>query len=61
MEVCKVYWWKHKNKNGQYSSAKVHRSLKVKAKTDTPRNLEDYSIELEHLEGLEPEIYDELV
>lgn len=61
MEVCKVYWWKHKNKNGQYSSAKVHRSLKVKAKTDTPRNLEDYSIELEHLEGIEPEIYDELV
>ena len=61
MEVSKVYWWKHKNKNGQYSSAKVHRSLKVKAKTDTPRNLEDYSIELEHLEGLEPEIYDELV
>ncbi|NTW88107.1 MAG: type I-C CRISPR-associated protein Cas7/Csd2, partial [Desulfobulbaceae bacterium] len=30
MEVLKVLWWKHNCKSGQYSSAKVHRSLKVK-------------------------------
>ncbi len=30
MEVVKVYWWKHNNKSGQYSSAKVHGTLTVK-------------------------------
>jgi len=29
MEVLKVFWWKHNSKAGQYSSAKVHRSLQV--------------------------------
>ncbi len=29
MEVLKVYWWKHNNKSGQYSSAKVHGTLTV--------------------------------
>ncbi len=29
MEVIKVIWWKHKSKAGQYSSAKVHHTLKV--------------------------------
>ncbi|MCW2311085.1 type I-C CRISPR-associated protein Cas7/Csd2 [Rhodoferax antarcticus] len=29
MEVIKVIWWKHNCKSGQYSSAKVHRSLTV--------------------------------
>jgi CRISPR-associated protein Csd2 len=27
MEVLKVIWWQHSNKVGQYSSAKVHRTL----------------------------------
>ena len=29
MEVMNVYWWQHNCKSGQYSSAKVHSSLKV--------------------------------
>lgn len=29
MTVEKVIWWKHNSKAGQYSSAKVHRSLEV--------------------------------
>ncbi len=29
MEVLKVFWWRHSSKAGQYSSAKVHRSLKA--------------------------------
>lgn len=29
MEVKEVIWWKHNSKSGQYSSAKVHRSLKI--------------------------------
>lgn len=29
MEVLKVIWWQHNSPSGQYSSAKVHRSLEV--------------------------------
>jgi CRISPR-associated protein Csd2 len=49
MEVLKVVWWKHNSKAGQYSSAKVHRTLSVAA---------DGGIALASLEGLEPEIID---
>ena len=59
MEVYKVYWWKHNCKNGQYSSAKVHRSLKVEVKpgVDVPENIEeDYDITLQSLPDLIPEI-----
>lgn len=31
MAVEKVIWWQHTSKSGQYSSAKVHRTLKVNA------------------------------
>ncbi|AYK18877.1 type I-C CRISPR-associated protein Cas7/Csd2 [Aeromonas veronii] len=47
MEVVKVIWWKHNCKAGQYSSAKVHRSLVVNA---------DGTISVESLDGLVPEI-----
>ena len=58
MEVISVYWWKHNNKIGQYSSAKVHRSLEVKLvdEMSIPTSINDYEIKLEPLEGLEPEI-----
>lgn len=58
MEVYKVYWWKHNCKNGQYSSAKVHRSLKVSVKPNVnePKDITDYDIEIQHLDGLEPEV-----
>jgi len=60
MEVCKLYWWQHKCKDGQYSSAKVHRSLKItkKAEVDTPSSFEDYEITVETLDGLVPEVLD---
>ena len=53
MQVKKVIWWEHNSKSGQYSSAKVHRSLK--------ELLDDYGEFDEDalksaLEGLEPEI-----
>ena len=57
MDVIKVIWWKHNSKIGQYSSAKVHNSLKVIPKTDDPKNIDDYEIIIESLEGLNPEIY----
>lgn len=49
MEVCKVIWWQHNCKAGQYSSAKVHRTLAVKP---------DGSYELGSLDGLKPEEID---
>lgn len=59
MEVIAVIWWPHNSKNGQYSSAVVHRSLSVDPKegvTD-PKKIEDYSIKLQRLPGLEPKIF----
>lgn len=47
MAVLHVFWWKHSCPAGQYSSAKVHRSLTVHA---------DGSYSLSPLDNLEPEI-----
>ena len=60
MEVVKLFWWKHNCKDGQYSSAKVHRSVKIALKDDSriPQSVGDYAITLEPLPGLEPEIID---
>lgn len=59
MEVAQVYWWKHNSAIGQYSSAKVHRSLQVAAKAGAdPRSWADYDITLMPLNGLTPKVYD---
>ncbi|MCR6098125.1 type I-C CRISPR-associated protein Cas7/Csd2 [Salipaludibacillus agaradhaerens] len=58
MEVYKVYWWEHSSKLGQYSSAKVHRSLKVESRIDTPKTIDDYRIELDELDGLNVDVID---
>jgi len=55
MEVVKVYWWKHNNKVGQYSTAAVHRSLHVEALCDEPKRVEDYKITIDILDGLDVE------
>ena len=57
MEVREVFWWKHNCPAGQYSTAKVHRSLKVTVKegNEEPKCYEDYTINLESLPGLEVE------
>lgn len=62
MEVNKVYWWKHNSKLGQYSSAKVHRSVNVTLKDDSilPQSIEDYTITVEELDHLAVEAYDGL-
>lgn len=51
MAVLKVLWWKHNSKSGQYSSAKVHGSLRMN---------DDGSggYTLNNLEGLMPEEID---
>ena len=60
MEVVKLYWWRHNCKDGQYSSAKVHRSVKVAPRDpeQIPASVDDYMITLEELPGLEPEVID---
>ncbi|MFC5590794.1 type I-C CRISPR-associated protein Cas7/Csd2 [Sporosarcina soli] len=62
MEVNKVYWWEHNSKLGQYSSAKVHRSVKVELKDNNklPKSIEDYTITIDELEGLPVKEYDGL-
>lgn len=49
MEVLKVLWWRHNSRAGQYSSAKVHRSL---------RPSRDGSYTLDALKDLIPEEID---
>lgn len=49
MEVVKVFWWNHGCKAGKYSSAKVHRSLKVNP---------DGTFGLDDLKDLPPEVID---
>ncbi len=50
MEVLNVVWWQHNSPHGQYSSAKVHRSLSV----NSDGSLD--SEKIESLAGLKPEI-----
>ena len=58
MEVVRLYWWEHNCKDGQYSSAKVHRLLKVqqKAEVEMPSSVDDYDIHLDELPGLACEV-----
>jgi len=58
MEVYKLYWWEHTNPNGQYSSAKVHHLIDVKANKDEPKSIKDYDILLSELSGLACEVID---
>jgi len=46
MSVLKVIWWEHNCKAGQYSSAKVHKTLTINP---------DGSYTLNNLDGLKPE------
>ncbi|MCI9464797.1 MAG: type I-C CRISPR-associated protein Cas7/Csd2 [Lachnospiraceae bacterium] len=55
MEVCKVYWWQHNCPMGQYSSAKVHKLIKIMPKMDDPKEFEDYEIKIDSLPDLKLE------
>lgn len=60
MEVIKIFWWQHNSKDGQYSSAKVHKLVKAKLKEDIPypTSIDDYVITVDSLEGLSCEEID---
>lgn len=53
MEVVKLVWWKHNCASGQYSSAKVHRTLQVSCDEQ-----EQVTVRLEELDGLSAEVMD---
>lgn len=53
MEVLKIVWWRHNCKAGQYSSAKVHRSLAQIISSDG--SFDEASLKAS-LDGLDPEI-----
>ena len=55
MEVVKLIWWEHDCPNGQYSSAKVHRSLHV-VQSDDPNELPTVTVDV--LDGLKCTVYD---
>ncbi|PRO67121.1 type I-C CRISPR-associated protein Cas7/Csd2 [Alkalicoccus urumqiensis] len=56
MEVDRVFWWEHESKMGQYSAAKVHKSVDLDSSTEEPKSFEDYTLEADELDGLTPEI-----
>jgi len=59
MSVVELIWWEHSCKTGDYSSAKVHNTLKITAKPGketTAKSVEDFDIVLNSLDGLKPEI-----
>lgn len=51
MEVVKVIWWEHSSKLGQYSSAKVHKSLTVSVD-----EAGEPVVEVAQLEGLSTDV-----
>lgn len=57
-----AFLWQHNCKDGQYSSAKVHRSVKVTLKDSDqiPSSVVTHAITVEQLPGLEPEVIDGL-
>lgn len=62
MEVIRLYWWKHNCKDGQYSSAKVHKLLNIKLNegVSEPSSVEDYTITVDYLPDLNLEVIDGL-
>ena len=68
MEVCRLYWWQHGEKTPAVSTAKVHRSVKIRERADQegvsgrkagrPKAYEDYEISYEDPGCVEPEVFD---
>lgn len=58
MQVCKLVWWNHEGKTPKYSSARVHNSIKITPNKPSPKEYSDYTVTIEELDGLNPEVYD---
>ena len=53
INIQRVYWWKHNDKNGQYPSIKVFKTLEIKPKEEYPF----FSVAENPLPNLTPEVY----
>ena len=58
MEVVKLVWWEHNCPSGQYSAAKVHRSLRI-GNIDDPNVLPTVSVDKDSIRDLECDMFDE--
>ena len=58
MEVVKLVWWEHNCPNGQYSAARVHRSLRI-GNIDDPNVLPTVSVDKDSIRDLECDMFDE--
>ena len=58
MRVLTLFWWEHNCKNGQYSSARIHDSVKIVQLDEEkmPSCVNDYDIVVEPLDGISPEV-----
>ncbi len=57
IEVCRMYWWQHKEKTPAASSGRIQRAFHIE-QVDRPKEFEDYGITWE-LEGcVQPEVFD---
>ena len=57
MEVVKLVWWEHNCPNGQYSAARVHRSLRV-SNIDDPNVLPTVAVDEAAIPGLKYTLFD---
>ena len=57
MEVVKLVWWEHNCPSGQYSAAKVHRSLRI-GNIDDPNVLPTVSVDEAAIPGLKYTLID---
>lgn len=58
MEVVKLVWWEHNCPNGQYSAARVHRSLRI-GNIDDPNVLPTVSVDEGSIPNLKWKLFDE--
>lgn len=58
MEVLRVYWWQHDSKLGKHSSAQMHNSVKVIAKNNPIKDVEDIDFEETAFDDVNEDIYE---
>lgn len=58
LEVLRVFWWKHPNKSGKLSAAKVHRSVSVKATGDVMHSIDDVEINVTPIDDVSLSIFE---
>ena len=56
IEVCRMYWWQHKENMPIASSGKIQRSFHIEEKVDRPKKFEDYDITWKLDDCVTPEV-----